>query len=264
MMENSRAIVNGSQNQTGPQRYPEGLAEDADIGTSSEDYARRFTGAVGRWFVETQTRITLSFLGALPVGAAILDVGGGHGQITPPLLEAGYEVTVAGSDPSCASRLQPWISDGHCKFQVADLQSLPYPDRSFDAVVCFRLLSHSVDWRNLIAELCRVASRSVIVDYPSLRSANIVASRFFKAKRRIELNTRRFMTFSPGQIHGAFAAHGFVVQAEQPQFLLPMVLHRLANQSLLSKAAEVPGRWLGLTRRFGSPVIARADRRVPA
>ena len=37
-----------------------------------------------------------------------------------------------------------------------------------------------------------------------------------------------------------------------------------ANQSLLSKAAEVPGRWLGLTRRFGSPVIARADRRVSA
>jgi hypothetical protein len=53
-----------------------------------------------------------------------------------------------------------------------------------------------------------------------------------------------------------------VVHAEQPQFLLPMVLHRLANQSLLSRAAEVPGRWLGLTRRFGSPVIVRADRQA--
>ena len=263
MMENSRAVGNGSQSRMGPQQYQDGLAEDADIGTSSEDYARRFTGAVGRWFVETQTRITLSFLGALPFGASILDVGGGHGQITPPLLEAGYEVTVAGSDPSCASRLQPWISAGRCKFEVADLRTLPYPDRAFDAVVCLRLLPHSVDWRNLIAQLCRVASQLVILDYPSLRSANIVAARLFEVKRGIELNTRRFMTFSPGQIHGAFAAQGFVVRAEQPQFLLPMVLHRLANQSLLSKAAEVPGRWLGLTRRFGSPVIVRADRRNP-
>ena len=86
-----------------PRRRDDGLVEDADIGTSSEDYARRFTGAVGRWFIETQTRITLGFLDALPVGASVLDVGGGHAQITPPLLEAGYEVTVAGSDPSCSA-----------------------------------------------------------------------------------------------------------------------------------------------------------------
>ena len=257
-------MANGSQDPRDVQRYSDGLAEDADIGTSSEDYARRFTGAVGRWFVETQTKITLSFLGALPLGASILDVGGGHGQITPPLLEAGYEVTVAGSDPSCARRLRPWISNGRCKFEVADLRTLPYSDRSFDAVVCLRLLPHSVDWRNLIAELCRVASRSVIVDYPSLRSANIVAERLFEVKRGIELNTRRFRTFSSSQIHDAFAARGFLVQEEKPQFLLPMVLHRLANQALLSKAAEAPGRWLGLTRRFGSPIIVRADRRIPA
>jgi SAM-dependent methyltransferase len=251
----TRRIEGGPQNE-------DGLAEDADIGTSSEDYARRFTGAVGRWFVETQTRITLSFLGALPMGASVLDVGGGHAQITPPLLQAGYEVTVVGSDPVCSARLQPWIATGRCKFDVADLRSLPYPDRSFDAVICLRLLPHSVNWHGLIAELCRVASRSVILDYPSLRSANIVGSRFFNFKKGIELNTRRFMTFSPRQVHAAFATHGFVVGAEQPQFLIPMVLHRLANRSVLSRAAEVPGRWLGLTRWFGSPVIVRADRRL--
>src|SRR3954452_7224178 len=83
--------------------------EDADIGTSSEDYARRFTGAVVRWFIETQTRITLGFLGALPVGASFLDVGVGHAQITPLLLDAGYEVTVAGRAPPCGARLQPWL-----------------------------------------------------------------------------------------------------------------------------------------------------------
>jgi ubiquinone/menaquinone biosynthesis C-methylase UbiE len=264
MMENGMpsADVPPTNNGSTSRAHQDGLVEDADIGTSSEDYARRFTGAVGRWFVETQTRITLSFLRALPVGASVLDVGGGHAQIAPPLIEAGYEVTVAGSDPACGARLQPWISAGKCKFQVMDLRALPYPDRSFDAVVCLRLLPHSVDWPGLIRELCRVASRSVIVDYPSVRSANIVASRFFGLKRGIELNTRRFMTFSPREISSAFAAQGFVIRAEQPQFLLPMVLHRLANQSVLSRAAEFPGRWLGLTRRFGSPVIVRADRRT--
>jgi 2-polyprenyl-3-methyl-5-hydroxy-6-metoxy-1,4-benzoquinol methylase len=237
------------------------LIENADITASSEDYARRFTGAVGRWFVETQARITLSLLRALPAGVSVLDVGGGHGQITPPLIEAGYEVTVAGSDPVCAARLQPWISTGRCRFDVVNLRSLPYRSESFDVVVCFRLLPHSVSWTGLIGELCRVAARSVIVDYPSLRSFNLVSSYLFGMKRAVERNTREFKTFAPRQIRSAFAAQGFVVRAEHPQFLFPMVLHRLTNHALLSKAAEVPARVLGLTRSFGSPVIARADRR---
>jgi SAM-dependent methyltransferase len=241
----------------------DGLVEDADISTSSEDYARRFTGAVGHWFLETQTRITLDLLRTLPPGASLLDVGGGHAQITPPLIEAGYEVTVAGSDPACATRLQPWISAGRCRFEVVDLRALPYPTGSFDAVVCFRLLPHSVAWTRLIAELCRVAARCVVLDYPSSRSVNIVSSHLFGMKRAVELNTRPFITFSPRQIRSAFAAQGFAVRAEHPQFLLPMVLHRLANHVLLSKAIEGPGRLLGLTSRFGSPVILRADRQTP-
>jgi ubiquinone/menaquinone biosynthesis C-methylase UbiE len=236
------------------------LIEDADIGTASDDYARRFSGAVGQWFVETQTRITLSLLGTLPVGASVLDVGGGHAQITPALLEAGYNVTVVGSGSACSQRLQPLISAGRCRFEVVNLRALPFRTRSFDAVVCLRLLAHSVSWTGLIGELCKVAARSVIIDYPSFRSANILSSRFFNLKRGIELNTRRFMSFWPGQIQSEFAAQGFVVGAEYPQYLLPMVLHRLMNRLSISKAAELPGRILGLTRRFGSPVIIRADR----
>ena len=247
-----------------PARQPDGMLEDADIGTASEDYARRFTGSVGRWFVETQTRLTLSLLQALPVGASVLDVGGGHAQIAPPLIEAGYEVTVVGSDPVCAARLKPWIDNGRCRFEVVDLRALPYANRSFDAVICLRLLPHSVSWTGLVGELCRVARRSVIVDYPSLRSANIVSQHFFNFKRNIELNTRRFMTFTPRQIEEAFADHGFVIRAERPQFLFPMVLHRLANRASISRAAELPGRLFGLTRWFGSPVLVRADRRSTA
>jgi SAM-dependent methyltransferase len=262
MMDLGKTSSRSARNVPALAGHEDALVEDADIGASSEDYARRFTGAVGRWFVETQTRITLSLLRTLPVGASVLDVGGGHGQITPPLIEAGYEVTVLGSDPKCRNRLEPWLSRGLCRFEVADLRHLPYRGSYFDAVVCLRLLPHSVSWTELIAELCRVADRSVVVDYPSLRSANIVSSRLFEMKRGIELNTRRFRTFSPRHIRAAFAAHGFEVRAEQPQFLFPMVLHRLTNHILISKAAEIPGRLLGLTRWFGSPVIARADRLV--
>ena len=238
-----------------------GPREDADIGTSSDDYARRFTSAVGRWFVATQSRIALRMLRTLPAGASILDVGGGHAQVAPPMIEAGYEVTVVGSDPVCAARLEPWITRGRCRFEVADLLALPYPDRSFDAVVCFRLLPHSIEWTRLIGELCRVARHSVVLDYPSSRSVNVASARLFYMKRGVELNTRRFRTFAPPRVNSTFQHAGFAVGEERPQFLFPMVLHRLANREVLSKVAETPGRLLGLTRWFGSPIIIRADRR---
>jgi SAM-dependent methyltransferase len=242
--------------------HDNGLAEDADIEASSDDYARRFSGGVGRWFLETQARHTLDLLRELPVGASILDVGGGHAQIAPPLIDAGYEVTVVGSAPICAARLEPWTASSRCRFEVANLQTLPYPDQSFDAVVCFRLLPHSVSWNGLIGEMCRIARRSVVLDYPSVRGANILSARLFELKRGIELNTRRFILFTPSQIKGAFAERGYVVRKVRPQFLLPMVLHRWADQSTLSRVAEAPGRLLGLTRWFGSPIIVRADRRA--
>ncbi len=70
------------------------------------------------------------------------------------------------------------------------------------------------------------------------------------------------MLFAPSQINAAFADRGFIVRKERPQFLLPMVLHRWADRAALSRLAETPGRLLGLTRWFGSPIIVRADRRA--
>lgn len=236
------------------------LVEDADISSSSDDYARRFAGRAGAWLLETQTRVTLGLLRQLPPGASVLDVGGGHAQIAPPLIDAGYHVTVVGSDPSCAARLQPWIDRGSCRFEVGNLRALPYPDRSFDAVVCFRLLSHSVSWTGLLAELCRVALRSVVLDYPSTRSVNVLSEQLFSLKKGVEQNTRPFLLFTPRQIGSAFTGLGFTVRSVRPQFLLPMVVHRMAGSPGFSRAAEAPGRLLGLTRWFGSPVIIRADR----
>ena len=104
------------------------VREDADVDSSSDQYADRFRGAVGHWFLGVQTQITLDALAGLPAGARVLDVGGGHAQIAPPLIEAGYRVTVVGSDESCGKRLRPWTSTGRCTFDVADLQRMPYAD----------------------------------------------------------------------------------------------------------------------------------------
>jgi SAM-dependent methyltransferase len=237
--------------------------EDADVESSSEQYARRFAGPVGRWFVDSQTRITLQCLAGLPAGATILDVGGGHAQVAPPLVEAGYRVTVVGSDVSCGERLVPLTATGRFRFDVGDLQALPYGAGAFDAVVCYRLIAHSVDWRHLIAELCRVARRRVIVDYPARRSVNVASNVLFRLKHSIERGTTRpFTLYGRREIAAAFQEAGFGVTSLHPQFLLPMALYRLAGSVLLARTAEGLARSLALTGLLGSPVIARADRRL--
>ena len=239
--------------------------EVADVESSSELYARRFEGPVGRWFLELQARLTLECLLGLPSAATVLDVGGGHAQLAAPLADAGYRVTVVGSDASCGRRLAPLTAAGRCRFEVADLLELPFMDQKFDAVVCYRLLAHSIDWRRLVAELCRVACRRVVVDYPARRSVNVASEALFKIKNKIERGTTRpFTLYGRGEVARAFASAGFQLKAERPQFLLPMALYRLAGSAGLARAAEGLARSAGMTALLGSPVIACADRRADA
>lgn len=237
--------------------------EDADVESSSERYARRFDGPVGRWFLEVQARITLECLTGLPAGATVLDVGGGHAQVAPVLAAAGYRVTVVGSDASCGERLGSLAATGRCRFDVGDLLALPYPDQAYEGVVCYRLLAHSVDWRRLVKELCRVARHRVVVDYPARRSVNVASEALFRIKNSIERGTTRpFALYGRREIADAFEAAGFTLTGVRPQFFLPMALYRLAGSAGIARNAERVARSLALTSLFGSPVIARADRRV--
>ncbi len=229
--------------------------EAPDIETSSEGYANRFSGAVGAWFLARQARAVLA-LAAHHTVKTVLDVGGGHAQIAGPLAEAGYDVTVFGSDPACAARLQPLIAAGRCRFATGDLARLPYADQSFDLVVSLRLLSHVEAWPALIAELTRVARRAVIVDYPTVRSLNCLTPWLFEAKQRAEGNARSFLTFHEPQVIAAFAQQGFRPQGRMAQFFWPMVAHRLLKQPAVSRLLEAPCRLTGLTHLFGSPVVA--------
>jgi SAM-dependent methyltransferase len=206
-----------------------------------------------------QERMVRHLLEGLPAGP-ILDVGGGHGQLALPLAAAGRVVTVLGSDASCARRLAPGIAAGKVRFIVGDVLALPFPDRSVDVVLCFRLLPHCGAWEKLVSELCRVARTAVIADYPTSESLNRVAPALFGAKKRLEGNTRTFTLFAHREIQTAFAAHGFAPSGRAGEFFLPMVLHRALRCRPCSAAVEAICRGLGLSGRWGSPVVARFSR----
>jgi hypothetical protein len=112
-----------------------------------------------------------------------------------------------------------------------------------------------------VGELCRVARRAVVADYPTRRSVNVVSESFFGMKKGVEGSTRPFRVFGEGEIEAAFAEHGLATSARRPQFLLPMALHRALGLALVSRSLEGAAGLLGMTALVGSPVIRRWERR---
>lgn len=235
----------------------------ADDETASPEYAARFAGPVGEWMLQVQTTIirdlVAPYLKEPPEALPILDVGGGHAQVAHALLDwlprGAIKLTVVGSTIQSRRRLTAFVESGACSFQHADLLALPYPDKSFDLVTCFRLLPHCDEWEKLIQELCRVARRAVIVDYPTTQSINLLTPFLFKAKKGIEKNTRPYTLFRKSQIRGAFAQVAFKEARERAQFFWPMALHRALQRRQLSERLERWAEALGATARLGSPLI---------
>lgn len=238
--------------------------EDADVETSSRNYASRFDSKTGRFFLDTQSRLTRQALGEAR-GRSVLDLGGGHGQTAEFLTDLGFDVTVMGSSPAaCSESLQVALDRGRVhRFRHGNLRE-PSVLGSFDIIVSYRLLAHTYDLEALVAGMTLAARQSIVVDYPTTRSFNAVADWFFGAKKRVEVNTRPFRVFRDREIVGVFSRHGFRLTSRAGQFFWPMALHRAVGSRSFSRAIEFVARLLGLNALFGSPVIARFDRETPS
>jgi len=233
--------------------------ETPDVETASDGYAGRFAGEVGEYFLAVQAATVLDLLAPWP-GARVLEVGGGHAQLAPPLAGRGFRVTVTGSEEVCRARLDRSLLPDSFGFEVCDAGRLPFADRSFDVVLAVRLLTHLDGWREALAEMCRVARSAVIVDYPDTRSFNRFYGALFAWKRAVEGDTRSFHCFRPGEVAAECARHGFGRPAVRRQLFVPMVVHRALGQAGASRAVERVSGVLGLTRALGSPVLLRVER----
>lgn len=112
-------------------------------------------------------RLIRRLLRALPVGEeirSVLDVPSGTGRLrsaldAPLVVQADISLSMLQNIPSAAQ--------GTGRLQ-ASVQALPFQDRSFDLVVCCRLLHHlkSADDRaQVLREALRVSNRFVIASY---------------------------------------------------------------------------------------------------
>jgi ubiquinone/menaquinone biosynthesis C-methylase UbiE len=223
--------------------------------------ALRFSGPIGRLIAETQERVIASFL--TPVrGRTVLDVGTGTGRAAIALAARGARVTAvdASAEMLVVARRRAQEAGVEVTFATGDAHGLGFPGRSFDAVICLRVLMHTPDWRQSLAELCRVAEHHVVFDYPALSSAAALEALSRRMTAALGRRVETYRVLSDRAVRKALAANGFRVSDVHRQFALPIGIHKRVNSAALTARVEGVLARAGLTRLVGSPVTIVAER----
>lgn len=233
----------------------------ADPANARSFDARRFSGPIGELVAEGQANVLADMLGPVQ-GRRILDVGTGTGRGAFLLASAGARVTGIDASEQMLAIARARAAEMHADvaFEVGDAHQVQFGDRSFDIAVSLRVLMHTPRWRQCVGELCRVADRAVVLDYPSAASTALLQAIGRRVWHALGGRTEPYRVFFDGEIRSALAAHGFRVVATHKQFVLPIALHKAVGSRGFTESAEGWLARLGILRLFGSPVTVYAER----
>jgi SAM-dependent methyltransferase len=223
--------------------------------------SRRFSGPIGELIAHSQARVLANMIGRIK-DREVLDVGTGTGRAAFILALGGAKVTGVDASEEMLHIARQRAAEQllSIKFQRGDAHALDFADRSFDAVVSFRMLMHTPQWTRCVAELCRVAERLVIVDYPSATSVALIESLARRAMAAAGAKTEPYRVFTHRAITDAFDRNGFRIRSVHRQFVLPIALHKAIGKRGFTLWSENLLDHAGLRKPFGSPVTLVAER----
>lgn len=111
------------------------------------------------WAEKVRTTILPRVLDGLDVGTDVLELGPGPGRTTEQLLDVVPRLTALELDGEAVRRLRAGLPDPRLTVVEGDATAMPFPDASFDAVLCLTMLHHvptAAAQDRVLAESCRV------------------------------------------------------------------------------------------------------------
>jgi len=199
-------------------------------------------------------------------GLRLLDVGCGTGHHMASLRDRGFEV--AGVDGSAEMLEQARLNNPGSHIRQADVESIPFEDKSFDFVVCIEVLRYLPDPEPCIREMARVlkpggvclATAAPTLNMNGYYLVNRIANmrkvgnlvqlkQFFTTSRRLRSDFKQ-AGFSQTEISGVYSGPVNWVERLTPR-ALPTVLRRW--ESLDKHLADQP-----FLREFSNMFLAHA------
>jgi SAM-dependent methyltransferase len=233
----------------------------ADPETARGFDERRFGGPIGALVAAEQARVLADFVGGAR-DRSILDVGTGTGRAAILMARAGGRVTGVDASEEMLAVARHRAADEHLsiRFLPGDAHQLEFPDRAFDVVMSLRVLMHTPDWRASVAELCRVADRLLIIDYPSATSFALLEAAARRVTYALGAKTEPYRVLGSGTVARELHRRGFQIRSVHRQFFLPIAFHKAIGSERLTTLSRQLSDRLGLLRLFGSPVTLVAER----
>lgn len=249
----------GPKGQPARDHYSYDLYADAKMARTFEE--RRFGGPIGQLIAAEQARVLANMIGRIHE-RTILDVGTGTGRAALMLALGGGRVTAIDASEQMLEVARQRAAEQMVKvhFLRGDAHNLDFKDRSFDVVVCLRVLMHAPDWRRCLSEMCRVADRLVIFDYPSAGSAALLQSTARRLFNAVGGRTEAYRVFTERTIGSAIAGLQFRTRSVHRQFVMPIQFHKMIGSRRFTTRSEHLLDRMGLLRLLGSPVTVCAER----
>jgi len=137
-------------------------------------------------------------------GRRVLDVGCATGAYVRFLLERGYDAYGLDLLPA-----EEWASGPAGRFRQGNVTNLPYPAAEFDTVLAFEVLEHVEETDRAVAELKRVARRTIILSVPNGEEPAVFREAGLTYHHRTDQT--HVQLFTAETLAGTLARHGLRV-----------------------------------------------------
>jgi len=119
-------------------------------------------------FIKPSDPAKFSALSGLPVQGLLLDVGGGTGRKSYPLLKMVTGIVIADSSLGMLSQAS---KKGGFTIIRSESESIPFEDETFERVIMVDALHHVCNYRSTASELWRVTKSGgrIVIEEPDIR-----------------------------------------------------------------------------------------------
>lgn len=166
--------------------------------------------------IEIEEPIVRAMLDGIRPGRA-LDAACGTGRYARLLRERGHEVAAVDFSPEMIERARASAPD--VEFKPGSLEALPFPDETFDLVMCGLALTHLPEVSGSISEIRRVlkvGGSAVIADHHPM-AGFLGGSAIFQDKERYYRNVRSFVHLHSEYVSAFIAAGLEIRECHEPQ-----------------------------------------------